>query len=96
MFKRPLHAPFIVTIAALGIIGSAVPAQAADSADNGVELKKVQRNGTTVYCAKQTNTGSRVPQRICMTKSEWANRGTLINDPADDVATAEKDRNGQS
>lgn len=92
MFNRPLHITLAAAISALAVAGAALPAQAATGADQPVAMKKEQRNGRTVYCVDQTNTGSRVPQRVCLTKSEWNNRGAIINDNDQGVAEAGKSR----
>jgi len=94
MFKAPLHTAIVAAISAFSIAGLAIPAQASETADKPVVMKKEQRNGTTVYCAKQNRTGTRMPQRTCLTKEEWGQRGTAINDEG--VAAASKDRADQS
>jgi len=54
------------------------PAVAAPVQGSTMKAKIIHKNGETLYCVKETTTGSRVPNRTCLTKQEWELRGSTV------------------
>ena len=65
-------------IIAAAVLAFAVPATAAPAQGAKMQAKIIQKNGETLYCVKQTTTGSRLPQKTCLTKEQWQERGANI------------------
>ena len=62
-------------VAAAATLAVAAPSFAAEAH----KAKIIQRNGETLYCLKVTaDPGSRVPQRVCRTKEDWAASGAQV------------------
>jgi len=74
--------PKIATLIAVATAATAIaftaPAMAAPVQGSTMKAKIIQRNGETLYCVKETVTGSRVPNRTCLTKQEWELRGSIV------------------
>ena len=64
-----------LSIAAAAALMSAMPAWAGDSSTT---TKKIAKDPNEVVCEKQEVLGSRVAsKKVCMTRSEWAERRRL-------------------
>ena len=87
MFVSPKFNRLIAIFAAVSVAGAAMPAFA-KSGERQMRLSVEQQDGKTVYCAKQSVTGSSIPVRTCLTQEEWNQRGAKINIPADGIAAA--------
>lgn len=73
---------------ASALLVAAMPAQASapDAAGKGASAPSDQPAAAkpakpTRYCVVETITGSRIEQRTCLTKKEWADRGIDITHP---------------
>lgn len=83
----------IATAATLSLTAMTAPALAAEAPSNMKQTKAqiIQRNGETLYCVKETITGSRMPKRTCMTAAEWNLAGAQIKLPQPQKLAASKD-----
>ena len=81
MFNSPRSHRLILTLVAAGIAGSAVPAfakqPAADQSKTRMTIE--QKDGQTVYCVTdRASTGTILNNKVCHTRSEWADKGLVI------------------
>lgn len=56
----------------------AVPAVAAPVHGSTMKARIIHKNGETLYCVKEMTTGSRLPNRTCLTREEWELRGSIV------------------
>jgi hypothetical protein len=73
MFKS---ATFPIAIALFTCVAG--PALARSDEAQQLRLTKEVAGGKTVYCHDGRTTGSHVNQKTCLTKEEWAQRGTVL------------------
>jgi len=89
---RP-KSPFVAALFAIGLSALATPALAGTTEQGGRRYHAwtVETGGDPVYCINHERVDSRIPQRICMTKSGWIETGARVID-ASDLAYAANDR----
>ena len=75
----------VVTMIGLGALLAAVPAAAADPAATSSKTKSTAAKSSKepTYCIQyEADTGSRIGETVCKTKSDWAKDGVNVDDLA--------------